>query len=58
MICGCMTVKHYYYDESLEMYRVYKFIKGKCYRFGNYKHEASAIKKVKKLKENNWEGLL
>ena len=52
-----MTVKHYYYDESLEMYRVYKFIKGKCYRFGNYKHEASAIKKVKKLKENNWDGL-
>lgn len=51
-----MTVKNYRWDNG--RYRVYKWINGKCHYFGDYEDESKAIKKVNRLRKNNWNGLV
>ena len=51
-----MVIKNYRWDGGA--WRVYKWIDGKCYYFGRYEDETQAIKKVNRLRKNNWDGLL
>ena len=51
-----MVVKNYRWDGGA--WRVYKWINGKCHYFGRFESETQAIKKVKKLRKNNWNGLV
>ena len=51
-----MVVKNYRWDGGA--WRVYKWINGKCHYFGRFESETQAIKKVNRLRKNNWNGLI
>lgn len=48
-----MVIKNYRWDGGA--WRVYKWIDGKCHYFGRYEDETQAIKKVNRLRKNNWD---